>query len=400
MRVRVVASLGELVALGDRWSALLATSGSNHPFLSPQWLLAWWQVFGPHDGRRLRVVAVEDGGDLVGLAPLLRRRHAYRGLVPFRRIEMMGSGEREEDEVCSDYVGVIADPARLDEVTGAVAGVLAGGELGSWDELVIRAADGESETCAALRGALERVGLEVETHHDPDRDAPYIELPDSWDDYLADLSSSRRAFVRRSERAVEKWAGDRMSVHVATTRDQLGRGRDALIELHRQRWQDSGHVGVFNSRLFRAFHDRVMPALADAGALELLWVEVDGEPFAALYNIVWDNKVYFYQSGRRVDVPRKLRPGIAVHALAIQRAIEAGRREYDFLGGMGDYAVRLSNNHRQVVDLRATRPRSAAEVGRRAMELAVTGIKHLRARVRERRSGLPSDEQGKGETHE
>ena len=378
LRIQIIKSVGELGALADEWSALLARSGGNHPFLSPLWLLPWWQVFGPVDGRRLRAVTLRDRGRLVGLAPLLSRRHRYRGVVPFRRLEMMGSGEDEVDEVCSDYLQIIAERGREDEVASAVTRAITGGELGAWDELVIRAADGESPSCAALRRQLGVAGLRVEANHHPDRDAPTIELPASWDHYLAGLSSSRRSFVRRSLRAVERWAGDRLEIKVATTRDQLGRGREVLVALHGQRWRKDDHGGVFASRRFSAFHDLVMPRLADAGALEIFWIEVSGEPLAALYNIVWDNRVYFYQSGRRVDLPPKLRPGIAIHALAIQRAIAAGRREYDFLAGMGEYSVRLSNSRRELVDLRATRAISPAEIGRRAMEECVGRIKKLR----------------------
>ena len=47
-----------------------------------------------------------------------------------------------------------------------------------------------------------------------------------------------------------------------------------------------------------------MPALLKAGALDLRWLNVRGVPVAAAYNIVWRNKIHFYQSGRRLDVQR------------------------------------------------------------------------------------------------
>ena len=45
----------------------------------------------------------------------------------------------------------------------------------------------------------------------------------------------------------------------------------------------------------------------------------DGAPIAALYNFIWEGKVSFYQSGRKVDVPKNIRPGIVIHAYAILR---------------------------------------------------------------------------------
>src|SRR6476661_8356344 len=90
------------------WRELLADSTSNQPTLSPEWLLTWWDVYGPSDGRRLRLLRFDDGGRLVGLAPLLLRRHWHRPGLPFRRLEPLGSGERDADAVCSDYLDVIA----------------------------------------------------------------------------------------------------------------------------------------------------------------------------------------------------------------------------------------------------------------------------------------------------
>lgn len=386
LATHTVRSSIELAAARGPWSALLARSGSDHPFLSPEWLLAWWRVWGSRDGRRLRAVLVRDGERLVGLAPLLARDHRYRRLVPFRRLEMLGSGEDEADEVCSDYLGVIAERGREDEVAAAVVAAVTGGEVGAWDELVVTAADGDSATCEALRGALVAAGLRVDVQHDPDRDAPYIELPDSWDAYLAGLSSSRRSFVRRSLRALEKAGGDRLAVHF-TEGDDFRRARDILVDLHRRRWAQRDHPGVFDSELFATFHERVMPALAARGALQLAWIEIAGEPLAAAYNIIWNNKVYFYQSGRETDVPKKVRPGIALHALAIQRAIADGRDEYDFLAGMGDYSVRLSNARRPIVNLRATRRGSPLELARLGMERAADQYRRLRDRQTDREIG-------------
>jgi CelD/BcsL family acetyltransferase involved in cellulose biosynthesis len=381
LRTETVRTLSELAAVRGQWSDLLERSDSNHPFLSPEWMLSWWRVYGPLDRRRLRAVLVRDGDRLVGLAPFLLRDHRYRNLVPFRRLEMLGSGESEADEVCSDYLGVIAEAGLEDAAAGAVVAAIVAGELGAWDEVVVWAADGDSTTCESLRQALVAADLRTEVLHDPGRDAPYIELPDSWDAYLAMLSSSRRAYVRRSLRDLDKFAGGEVVVRIAGP-GELREARDILIELHNRRWQSRPGGSVFDSALFAAFHERVMPALADRDALQLLWVEVAGKPLAALYNIVWNNKIYFYQSGREIDVPKKVRPGIAIHALAIKQAIADGRSEYDFLAGMGEYATRLSNARRPIVALRATRRRSPVELARRAMEGCVGQIRRVRDRRR------------------
>ena len=80
-----------------------------------------------------------------------------------------------------------------------------------------------------------------------------------------------------------------------------------------------------------------------------------GEPVAAVYNLIWSNKVYFYQSGRKTDVPPKVRPGVVLLAHAIRGAIEAGRREFDFLAGDSQYKRQMALASRPLVQIRVAR---------------------------------------------
>ena len=97
-------------------------------------------------------------------------------------------------------------------------------------------------------------------------------------------------------------------------------------------------------------------AIRTVSTLWLCWLEVEGEPIAALYNIVWDKQVRFYQSGRITDVPKKVRPGLVIHACAIQEAIAAGYTHYDFLAGTTRYKMQLATNVRPLIQLSLTRP--------------------------------------------
>jgi peptidoglycan/xylan/chitin deacetylase (PgdA/CDA1 family) len=97
---------------------------------------------------------------------------------------------------------------------------------------------------------------------------------------------------------------------------------------------------ILVSALPRAFHDEVIPALFSQGALDLLWLVVRGEPVAAIYNVLWRGRLYFYQCGRSLTLPATIRPGIVMHAHAIRSAIADGRREYDLLRGASQYKRR------------------------------------------------------------
>jgi CelD/BcsL family acetyltransferase involved in cellulose biosynthesis len=394
LRTEVIRDARRLGALSADWSELLSRSPSPSPSMSPLWVGAWWEVFGGMDGRELRAVSMWEDGRLVGLAPLSARRVWCAPGVPTWRLELIPSGEREADEILSDYLGVVAERGFEQRVAEALAALLGSGGLGHWDELVMPRMGTDSAMAALLAVALHRAGrarLAVTGG------SPYIPLPTSWDEYLGRLSASGRRLVRSGLRDFERWSGGSWELRVARTPEELALGARVLRELHEMRWRRAGRPGAFASARFSAFHARVMPALLARGELELMWLCVAGGPVAAVYNIVWNGAVHFYQSGRRPDLPRPLRPGLVLHALAIRRAIELGRREYDFLAGGARFKQELALAMRPLCSLRVVRPRPldrarrlyertsrlvrAAIVSRRNPQARQPGVDQLTARL-------------------
>jgi CelD/BcsL family acetyltransferase involved in cellulose biosynthesis len=377
---KVLTEIDELESLRDEWEALLLRSSANEPTLSPDWLLAWWRVFGGAGGRTLRVLTVRNDGKLVGLVPLLSRTVSYRPGIRFRRLELLASGEDEADEICSEYVGIVADRNHEAAVIESFADAVVRDELGPWNEIVLSSMDGGRLAPSLLAGALRSLGIDVTVA--AQSWSPHVPLASSWDGYLGALPSSRRYLVRKSLRDYEAWAGAPPTLRFARTQTEVDGMRATLHRLHSERWAAAGSAGVFSSVRFLEFHDRVIPALLGRGALDLGSLEARGEPVAAFYNVVWNGKSYFYQGGRTLDVPKQVRLGVVMHACLIRNAIERGLREYDLLAGTSRYKVELALGMRPVVTLRATRP-SLAETARCAAELAIGHARRLRRDLEE-----------------
>jgi len=339
----------------------------------------------------MRAVVVEDGGELVGLVPLARRKTAYRIAIPVRRLELFATGEDESEEICSEYVGALVAPGHENDVARATIEALCREELGDWDELRMTSMNGEDPFVSRLLAALQANGFAA--HTERTGECPYVPLPQTWEEYLNALGSARRYVVRRSLRELDKWAGEsKWELRLARTPGELADGTRILRTLHAERWAASGRSGVFANARFTRFHDEVMPRLLageDGISLELQWLQARGQPIAATYNLVYGGKVYFYQSGRRVDMPKGVRPGIAMHAISIRSSIEAGRREYDFLGGASRYKRDLALAVRPLVTLRAVGPGLRARAVEAARLLADRAI----AKVRGAKDGAARQEQ-------
>jgi len=382
--VQVLTTREELVSLRGDWAKLQQASHTNELAQSPDWTLAWWDVFGPQGASELCVCAIWEDERLIGLVPLRTRRHYYRQTLPFRRIELLASGEPEEDEISSEYLGMLAVAGKERLVADEFVRQLSDGRFGDWDELVCTRLRTDSPSSTALIRALRGHGTDVMMRSQGT--CHFAKLPATWDEYLDGLPSRHRYMVRRSLRDLDAFSGGAYQLHSVTTRAELERGFDILVALHSERWAANSQTGVFNSRRFTEFHRSAMDWLLDTGALRLYWLEAAGEPVAAVYNIVWNNKIYFYQSGRKMDVPKKLKPGIALHALAIQHAIDEGLGEYDFLGGRAQYKAQLSTHSRKLVELRVVPRASVREPVRQLTEAGISAVQGLRNRIRRRRS--------------
>ena len=115
--VRRFTALDELAPYVGDWDRLAA----GVPFRSWTWLSNWWRNYGPQtdaEARRTQLAVLgvfDDAGTLLGIAPWYIDHSAKHGRV----LRSLGSGE-----VCSEYLGVLCDPAVEEPVLKALAGYL------------------------------------------------------------------------------------------------------------------------------------------------------------------------------------------------------------------------------------------------------------------------------------
>ncbi len=366
----VIRDVAGLEAIRPAWEELLARSSNDEVAVDHRWVIPWWQVYGT--GRELRCIVFYEDKKLVGFAPMVLRKHVYRPHIPFRRLELIGSGEPEADETASDYIGIVAEEDKERAVVEAFLQTLDRDLAGEWDELVFTAMNGDQPTPGLLRDAMQKRGHEVvlETIDS----CPFVSLPKTWDAYVASLKRKKRWQLRQVNKHFEEWAGHEPLLYRAKTEPEMEEAKKVLHRLHAQRW---GNPGVFGSPVFCRFHDLVMKQLLPHDSLDLGWLEAKGEPVAAFYNFRWKGKEYHYQSGRKVGLPDNVRVGIVMNAALIKRAIEDGMKEYDFLAGESLYKTALAPTSRALVRLRAVRP-SLVEVARRAAERAIQVARKVR----------------------
>jgi CelD/BcsL family acetyltransferase involved in cellulose biosynthesis len=370
MQVIQISDWDELAALEPAWNAL----AGSVPFRSWDWLATWWKHYGNaarandeeaqgFDSRQLYVLAVYDdsrqplGGnsELIGVAPWYVDRTRMKGAV----VRWLGSGE-----VCTDHLSFICGPEDADRVTRAVAEALST-QFDDWDWIDLGAVDGNDHTVEKLLTRLEERECLVSRQ---ESDSCWVlELPASWDEYLAGLSKSHRKQLRQLERRVLETA--RVKWHPVKTPDDLDQAWPILVDLHQRRRRALNEPGCFASRLFHDFHREVTGRLLLRGQLRMSWLELDGVPAAAEYHVAGGATTYAYQGG--VD-PNRLaeEPGRLSTILCLRAAIAEGHKHIDFLRGDEPYKAHWRAEPQASYDYRVIPNRRLARLRGRVWNVA------------------------------
>lgn len=314
MRVERLPAWGAL-GLGEApWNRLVARSHGNLPFLTWQFQTTWWRLLGEREGS-LHLLAVQDGAaEWVGALPL------YATATPVGPVLRLVGGVD-----VADYLDLVAVAGHEEAVWKALLAALADGP---WRALDLRPVPAGSPTVALLPALARAAGLACRI--EPEERCPVIELPASWEAYLAQLSGKDRHELRRKLRRAEK---AKPSIEVARTPGGIAALLDSFVALHRR--SKAGKARFMDERM-EVFFREVGGALAAAGwaALWLLWLE--DRPAAALFCLEYGGTVALYNSGFD-PAARALSPGVVLIARTIEDAIARGFRRYDFLRGDEPY---------------------------------------------------------------
>ena len=386
----IIRTRATLSRLEPVWNALLRDSASDTVSLTWEWISAWWDVFGGGD-RELYVVVIRSGGEVIGIAPLVRRRLTHYGLLSFRRLEFLASGEDETDATCSEYLDFILRRGREPEALRAILECLHA-HKDDWDEALLCGVAEDSPNVLPLM----RLCLTGPLAASVVRREEGCYLPLAACDFEAKLATLGVKFqknLRRDRRVVER--GD-ATLRVVDDADEFDAAFDKLIELHQNLWRSRGQSGSFASEKFTRFHRSLATALVRRGWAKLFTLSIAGETVAALYAFTYGGKMLYYQSGIARESRPVSSPGTLVQSFAIEAAVELGMSEFDFLaGGVDGYKSRWGTSRRGFLRLRLARVQ-VKEVAYSAATSLVGGLRkvkrsfvYAKARVLEAREPVP-----------
>jgi CelD/BcsL family acetyltransferase involved in cellulose biosynthesis len=335
MKVTVYRDETGFEALAPEWDVLLRQSRADTIFMTWMWQTTWWRHLGEGD---LRILAVrDDGGALVGLAPLFRIPHEGPGVF-----STVGCVD------VSDYVDWVLRQGQEEAALAALLDTL-GNELAhEWGELSLCNIPDGSPTLELLAPLAQARGWQVTRAIE--EVVPLFRLPESWEAFEQMLRGKARRELRRKLRKAGPYSG--VDWYIVGPEHDLSAQVDAFIE---QLIKSHPEKADFMDARNRAFFHALGRATFDAGQLQLAFLTLNGQHIGAYMNFLYGERVMVYNSGLDPAAYR-LSPGIVLMAHLIRHAIERQEHEiFDFLRGDEPYKYSLGGTDTHIYRLRVKR---------------------------------------------
>ncbi len=331
MQIEVHTTPEAFERLTGEWNALLKQSSSDTLFLTNEWQKTWWRELG--DGE-LRLLTMREDGTLVGIAPLFFAPNSL-GAV---EVALVGCKE------VSDYLDFIFARGREPACFRAVVDFLKSGDAPTWHTIGLCNIVETSPTLSTFADMLNAEGWRA--HVAFEDVCPIVALPDTFEAYLGMLDGKER---RELQRKLRRASAD-VTITFATEAESLARDVDDFIALMKASAPDK--ASFMTPRMTRFFHG-IARAMFEVGRLQLAFLEVEGVRAATYMNFVYDDAVLVYNSGLDPEKYAYLSPGQVLIARLIEKAIQDGRRTFDFLQGDEEYKYRLGGKDVKLYTLSA-----------------------------------------------
>jgi CelD/BcsL family acetyltransferase involved in cellulose biosynthesis len=282
-------------------------------FVLPAWLKVWWEAFGRESELYLRTL--RQGEKIIGFAPL--------------RVDKETASFIGSTEVC-DYLDFAITPGREKDFFKVLLDDLR--EKGI-KKLDLRPLRPDSTVLAQLVSIAQDRGYEVTCR--PADVSLELDLPPTWDEYLAILNAKQRHEVRRKLRRL--WGAGNVEHRCVEVSREVEDYLDIFLKLFAL---SKGEKASFMNPKMESFFRSLAKAMAEIGLLRLGVLQLDKVPAAMTMSFDYDGSHYLYNSAYDPQFSY-LSVGLLCKVLCLKESIEKGRNKWDFLKGGEPYKYQL-----------------------------------------------------------
>src|ERR1700687_487681 len=315
LSVSTLSTVDEVRSVEEEWVGLLGRAKPDLPFLWPEWVITWWEVFRqerPVIRDSLQVKAVRrESGELVAIIPLMMTERPAVGPARARTIGFVGA-----DEYLTEQQEPLVDRACESEVAAAVAADLR--RNNSWDWIAWEGLQREGEIVKALMRVMDVRWASSQAGN-------ILRLSPSWAEFKVGLKRNIKESLRHCYNSLSREGlTPRLDVDVET--DQIAKALEIFFDLHARRSQQPdgvAHPDRFADPTARRFLALVCSRFASRGIARVFTLRIGEVPVASRVAFLLPECLYLYYSGFNPDWG-KYSVATTLVAEAIKYAIDLG----------------------------------------------------------------------------
>ncbi len=300
-------------SLTSYWTEARYNLRWNSVFVLPGWLRVWWQAFG--SGAELYLRAVRQGEEIIGIAPLLIRGETA---------SIIGSAD-----VC-DYLDFIVASGMERDFFSVLLDDLKRKGVTHLDLKPLRP---DSTVLTALVAIARNRKYDVLCHEEGV--SVELDLPSTWDEYLASLTKKQRHEVKRKLRRL--WEAGNVDYRCIAVNQSVGDFMDTFFKLFSLSREEKAS---FMTARMKSFFRSLAEAMAEIGLLRFGILELNALPVAMTMGFDYNDVVYLYNSAYDPKYSY-LSVGLLSKVLCIKESIQSGRKKWDFLKGGEPYKYHI-----------------------------------------------------------
>jgi CelD/BcsL family acetyltransferase involved in cellulose biosynthesis len=282
-------------------------------FILPAWMKVWWEAFDGENELYLRTV--RQGEEIIGFAPLMVHKETA---------SFIGSSD------VSDYLDFVINTGREKDFFKILLDDL---EERGVKKLDLRPLRPDSTVLTQLAGVAQNRGYEVLCH--PDDVSLELDLPASWNEYLAILKNKQRHEVRRKLRRL--WEASGVEHHCVEVGPEVEDYLDIFLKLFSLSKDEKAE---FMNQKRELFFRSLAKAMAELGLLRLGILRLEKVPAAVTIGFDYEDSHYLYNSAYDPQFSY-LSVGLLCKVLCLKESIERGKKKWNFLKGGEPYKYQL-----------------------------------------------------------
>lgn len=322
---RIIETFEQWRALKNTWNNLLTRSRANTVFLTWEWLYSWAECYlSPQ--RRLFIITVYEGDELIGVAPWYINRKES-GIFKMNYIEFLGT-----PEAGSDYLDVFTKSGKEKTVTNLLYDFLFQRVRSRWDYLMLRDIPCHSLFFLHFVNAIHEHGKYAEINNGSY--CPTIHLPETEELFFHKLSPRRREQFRRHLRILEREDG-------VQHRSVYGSGIESAVN---DFFMIPNQKKKNEFELLQKFMKKFCSLCNDKDWIQIDFLTARGNNIAGLLHFRYQGSLHMYSMLIDKSFNPKISVGNVLLGLSILQAVQTRMRSYDMLKGLEAYKFHWAND--------------------------------------------------------